>query len=243
MPSLGRELVLLVTHQKLVPECREDAGEFVQSVLQELSRKGYTVHLARDFVSAECNYYRAHATNERPSATAQSVLACLENALQRDWLDWDCLRTAHRAAPDSAAVMRHFPWLQIPRDPSEVRLAAATNSLPVLELNLRWEGRIVRGMVSGSTPNFRGVPISDYAPTFSGNLHLWNPSATLRFRHQGAAWFEHTYAAETWRERYINKMDLPSYRTNQRILDDLHRELRPAVAPAPAGAKSKRTRA
>ena len=55
VPSLGRELVLLVTHEKLVPECREDAGEFVQSVLQELSRKGYTVHLARDFVSAECN--------------------------------------------------------------------------------------------------------------------------------------------------------------------------------------------
>jgi hypothetical protein len=134
--------------------------------------------------------------------------------------------------------MRHFPWLQIPRDPTEVRLAAATNSLPVLELTVRWEGRVVRGLVAAGTPKFRGVPISDYAPTFSGKLYLWNPSATLRLRHQGATLFEHSYAAEAWREHYINKMDLPSYRTNQRTLDDLHRDLRPAAAPAPAGAKS-----
>lgn len=240
---LGRDLVLLVKHEKLVPACRREAGEFVQSVLQELSLKGYTVHLAREFVSAECDYYRAHATNDAPAATTRAVLACLEDSLRRGWLDWDCLRAAHHAAPDSAAVMRHFPWLHIARDPSEVRLAAATNSLPVLELAIRWEGGAVRGIAAFSTPKFRGVPISDYAPTYTGTTHIWNPSATLRFRQGGATVFVHNYPAEEWRKQYINKTDLPSHRTNQKILDDLHRDLRPAAAPAPAGVRSKKRRA
>jgi hypothetical protein len=240
---LGRDLVLFVKHEKLVPECREDAGEFVQSILQMLSRKGYTVHLAREFVSAECDYYRANATNEVSPATAQAVRACLEDSLRRNWLDWDCLRAVHRAAPDSAAVMRHFPWLQIPRDSSEVQLAATTNSLPVLELNLRWEGVAVRGIAALGTSRFGGVPLSDYTPTYTGTTYLWNPSATLRLLHGEATVFEQSYPGEARRKQYINKTDLPSYRTNWKILDDLQRELRPAGASAPSGAKLKKKRA
>ena len=235
----GRDLVLSVHHEKMVPECRPATGELVQSVLQELLLKGFVVHLSREYVESERDYYRAHAANEAPAATAQAVLACLDASVKRGAFDWECLRDAHTAAPDSAAVMRHFPWLHPRLDGSSVRLAAATNNLPVLELNLRWEGLPARSIVASGTPKLRGVAVSDYAPVFFGTTQIWNIPATLRLRQGGTVLFERTYPAESWKTHYINSTDMPHYRTNQKILEDLRANLRPPPPAQPAGGKSR----
>ncbi len=237
----GRDLVLHVRHEHMVPECRPETGELVQSVLQELLIKGFVVHLSREYVEAEISYYREHATNEAPAATAQAVLACLDGSLKRGVLDWSCLRAAHTAAPDSAAVMRNFPWLHPRLDGSTVRLAAATHNLPVLELTLTWEGLPVRSIVAFGTPKLRDVTLGDHAPVYFGTTHVWNIPATLRLRQGGTVVFERTYPAEAWKKQYINSSDMPHYRMTQKILEDLHANLMPPQ-PRPPGGKSRKTK-
>jgi hypothetical protein len=224
----SRDIVLQVHHEKMIPECRNEAGELVQTVVQELLRKGYVVHFSREYVEAERAYYRDHLTNEIPPETAKAVLACLDGSLKTGMLEWECLRAAHRAAPDSAAVMRNFPWLHPRLDGSAVKLAPASNSFPVVELNLTWEGLPVRSTVASGTPKLRGVPVSDYSPVFFGTTYLWNIPAIVRVRQGGVILMEQSYAAEPWKQQYVNSSDTPHYRTNQRILADLRNNLMPA---------------
>ena len=238
----SRDIVFQVRHEKMVPECRAETGEVVQSVLQELLSKGYVVHFSREYVEAERAYYREHLTNEQPAATAQAVFACLDHSLKTGVLDWECLRAAHRAAPDSAAVMRNFPWLHPRLDGSVVKLAAVSNSLPVVELVLTWEGLPFRSTVASSTPKIGGVAVSDYSQVYFGTTHLWNIPGTLRVRQGGTIVFERNYAAEPWKKNYIGSTDTPHYRTNQKILEDLQIHLMPAPAPSATGKSKKKAK-
>ncbi|HYV27785.1 MAG TPA: hypothetical protein VFA77_09645 [Candidatus Eisenbacteria bacterium] len=238
----SRDIVLQVRHEKMIPECRNETGELVQSVLQELLHKGYVVHFSREYVEAERAYYRDHVTNELPAATAKAVLACLDGSLKTGVLDWECLRAAHRAAPDSAAVMRNFPWLHPRLDGSVVKLAPVSNSFPVVELTLTWEGLPVRSTVALGTPRIDGVSVSDYSPVFFGTTYLWNIPATLRVRQGGAILIERHYAAEPWKKQYVNSSDTPHYRTNQKILEDLRTSLMPAPTQAAPGKARKKAK-
>ena len=64
-----RALVLDIRHRKMNLNCRTEAAEIVQFVIQELQMADYTIFLSRDYVQAEREYYLAHTTNEAPAAT------------------------------------------------------------------------------------------------------------------------------------------------------------------------------
>ena len=227
----GRALVLDLRHQDMNLNCRSEAGEIVQSVIQELNLANYTVFLSRYYVQAERDYYRAHTTNEAPAATARAVLACLESSLARGDFDWPCLREAARAAPDSLAVIRNFPWLHTVRDPRKLRLASAeAASLPVLQLDIVWDGRVSRGTAALNAPRWGGISLGEDR-VYQGVGHIWNIAATLRLRQGDRVIFEEEYPAEEWQKLYINNTGLPHYRTNQRILEDLQAGLKPPAAP------------
>ena len=233
----GRALVLDVRHRKMNLHCRSEAAEVVQSVLQQLLLAGYSVFLSRDYVQAERDYYRAHTTNEAPAATARAVLACLESSLARGDFDWSCLRDATRAAPDSLAVSRSFPWLHTVQDPKKLRLAPAdTASLPVLQLDIEWEGRESRGTAAINAPRWGGISLGENR-VYQGVGRIWNIAATLRLRQGDQVLFEKEYPAEEWQKLYINNTGLPHYRTTQKILTDLEAGLKP---PAALPAKKKK---
>ena len=233
----NRALVLDIRHRKMNLNCRTEAAEIVQSVLQQLLLADYTVFLSRDYVQAEREYYRAHTTNEAPAATARAVLACLDSSLARGDFDWSCLRDAARAAPDSLAVTRNFPWLHTLRDPRKLRLAPAEAvSWPVLQLDIVWDGRASRGTAALNAPRWGGTSLGENR-VYQGVGHIWNIAATLRLRQGGRVMFEKEYPAEEWQKLYINNTGLPHYRTNQKILEDLQAGLKP---PAPAEGKKKK---
>ena len=234
----GRALVLDIRHQRMNLNCRSEAAEIVQSVLQQLLLADYTVFITRDYVQAERDYYRAHSTSEAPAATARAVLACLESSLARGDFDWSCLRDAARAAPDSLAVSRNFPWLHTLRDPKKLRLVPAdTSSLPVLQLDIEWDGRASRGTAAINAPKWGGTSLGENR-VYQGVGHVWNISATLRLRQGDRVLFEKEYPAEDWQKLYINNTGLPHYRTNQKILADLEAGLKPPAPPV--GRKKKR---
>ncbi len=227
----NRTLVLDIRHRQENVNCRTEAAEIVQSVLQQLLLADYTVFLSRDYVQAERDYYRVHATNEAPAATARAVLACLESSLTRGDFDWSCLRDAARAAPDSLAVSRNFPWLYAVRDPQKLRLASAeAASLPVLQLDIVWDGRASRGTAALNAPRWGGTSLGENR-VYQGVGHIWNIAATLRFRQGERVLFEKEYPAEEWQKLYINNTGLPHYRTNQKILEDLQLGLKPPAVP------------
>ena len=235
----GRALVIDIRHQRMNLNCRSEAAEIVQSVLQQLLLAGYTVFLSRDYVQAERDYYRAHTTNEAPAATARAVLACLESSLARGDFDWSCLRDATRAAPDSLAVSRNFPWLHTLRDPKTLRLAPADATLlPVLQLDIEWDGRASRGTAAINAPRWGGTSLGENR-VYRGVGQIWNIAATLRLRQGDRLLFEKEYPAEEWQKLYINNTGLPHYRTNQKILEDMQAGLKPPV-PTTAGKKKKR---
>lgn len=226
-----RALVLDLRHQRMNLNCRSEAAEIVQSIIQELNLANYTVFLSRDYVQAERDYYRAHTTNEAPAATARAVLACLESSLARGDFDWSCLRDAARSAPDSLAVTRNFPWLHTLRDPRKLRLASAdAASLPVLQLDIEWDGRASRGTAALNAPRWGGTSLGENR-VYQGVGHIWNIAATLRLRQGDRVVFEKEYPAEEWQKLYINNTGLPHYRTNQKILEDLQAGLKPPAAP------------
>jgi len=226
-----RALVLDIRHRQVNVNCRTEAAEIVQSVLQQLLLADYTVFLSRDYVQAERDYYRAHTTNEAPAVTACAVLACLESSLDRGDFDWSCLRDAARAAPDSLAVSRNFPWLHAVRDPRKLHLASAdAASLPVLQLDIVWDGRASRGTSAINAPRWGGISLGENR-VYQGVGHIWNIAATLRLRQGDRVMFEKEYPAEEWQKLYINNTGLPHYRTNQKILEDLHAGLKPPAAP------------
>jgi hypothetical protein len=234
-----KSIVLRVRHEKLRPECRNDAAEFVQTVFNEFVRADYTIQLEREFVESEVAYYRANLTNENRRATAEGVVACLDASLKAGALDWDCLRAVHLAAPDSAAVTRNLPWLHLLRDHSQIRLAdRSAASLPMLELAVRWSVRPVQG-TSVSSVNIRGVKQPALTTTYSGTTHLSNLDVTLRPREKGATLFERHYPEESWKRSYVGPWETPFYVIDQRILLDLRAGLK-APPPSPDPKKKKK---
>ena len=108
----------------------------------------------------------------------------------------------------------------------------------MLQLDITWGGRPTRGIAALNAPRWGGTSLG-VDRVYFGRGFIWNVNATLRLRRGDAVLFERNYPAEAWKETYINNTDLPIYRTNQRILEDLKTGLQPPLVP-PASKKKKK---
>ena len=236
----NKNVVLDIRHEKLSAAARTEASELVQSVVKELLYAGYTIHFSRAFVESEVAYYQKHLTNELPRAIAEGVLTNLETALKTGEFNWDDLRALHRAAPDSAVVTRHLPWLAAVGDPQRLRLAdPGDRALPVLELAVRWNSIVVRGTFVGWGSAIRGNRGHDDRLVNVGEVLLWNIHSDLRLRRDGTIVFEKNYPEVPWKKLYVSVMEHPIYINQQKILADLKTGLK-APPPPPAKGKAKK---
>jgi hypothetical protein len=229
-----KALVLDVRQENLRPECRRQASELFQAVLQELLASGTAIYFSKAFVSAEAEYYRINLTNEVSRSTIENLLRSLEEALKQGAFDWQRLHELHVSAPDSDVVSRNLPWLSPGLEVGMIRLASdAQAALPILELTFRWSGKPMRGIVVSSGPGTR-------TDIYSGKGQAWKVDAALRLRQGETNRVTRSYSAPVWKARYDDMVSRPLSVTTQLILQDLKTGLTPP--PAPPDLKSKKTK-
>jgi len=236
LPS--REVVLDVRHKWFEFGTREDACEFVATLINLLTEANYTVRLSDDFVRQEINYYREYQNQEVPVELSKGLMNCLEQSRASGVLDWECFKGDFSRDVQNYVKQRHLPWMAPPLKPNMLALAKPgdTNSA-CLSLTLEWTGRDARGAVlySRGPRTFPGE-----SALIQGKRKVWAFSAVMRLTKGSETSFEKTYQREEWKKSYSSAFEQPLWKTSEAILQDIKIGLRPKPAPALDTKKSKK---
>jgi hypothetical protein len=239
LQSPSHELVLDVRHKWFEFGARQDACEFLATLINLLAQANYTVHLSDDFIQQEINYYREYLNQEVPVELSKGLLGCLEQSRAAGVLDWDCFKGDFSRGVQNSTKQRHLPWMAPPFKPNAITLARPNDTnYARLSLTLEWTGRDSRGAVlySRGPRTFPGESI-----LLQGKGKLWAFSAVMRLTKGGESLFEKTYQREEWKKSYSSAFEQPLWKTSEAILQDIKIGLRPAPA-APADTKKTRKR-
>lgn len=238
LQSPSHEVVLDVRHKWFEFGTRQDACEFVATLINLLTEANYTVRLSDDFVRQEINYYREYQSQEVPIELSKGILNCLEQSRASGVLDWDCFKGDFSRDVQSYVKQRHLPWMAPPLKPNTLTLAKPgdTNSA-CLSLTLQWVGRDSRGAVLYS----RGPrTLPGETVLLQGKRKVWAFSAVMRLTKGTETLFEKTYQREEWKNSYSSAFEQPLWKTSEAILQDIKIGLRPKPAPPAETKKSKK---
>ena len=219
------ELVLNVRHEGVKPSARRDAGEFVLMVIRELTHKGFTVHVSREYLAQEIAYYEKFADEERYPAISKAVLAGLTKAEETGAFDWDIFRKIAAPEDDPIATYDYFPWLSPPATASRVRLESTNSAkLPTLRVVTRWDGKTARGRAAIAGRETAGARFREWKGIAeSGERTEWRFAAALRLSASNETKFEKFYLWEPWVAQAVNYH--PVGITSAKVLGDLRRGL------------------
>jgi hypothetical protein len=236
LPS--HEVVLDVRHKRFELGARQDACEFVATLINFLAEANYTIDLSDDFIRQEINYYREYQNQEVPIELSKGLLDCLEQSRASGVLDWNCFKGDFSRGVQNSTRQRHLPWMAPPLRPNAITLARpnATNSA-CLSLTLEWTSRDARGAVqySRGPRTFPGESV-----LVQGKAKLWAFSAVMRLTKGSETLFEKTYPREEWKNSYSSAFEQPLWKTSEAILQDIKIGLRPKPAPPAETKKSKK---
>jgi len=234
----SHEVILDVRHKWFEFSARQDACEFLATLINLLALANYTVRLSDDFVRQEINYYREYQNQEVPIELSKGLLDCLERSRVSGVLDWDCFKGDFSRGVQNATKQRHLPWMAPPLKPNALTLARPDNTnLACLSLTLEWTGRDSQGGVlySRGPHTFPGESV-----LVQGRGKLWAFSAVMRLTKGSETLFEKTYQREEWKKSYSSAFEQPLWKTSEAILQDIKIGLRPKPAPPADTTKSKK---
>jgi hypothetical protein len=235
LPS--QDLVLDLHQDSLEYGARQDAGEFLASVLNLLLRANYTVRLSDRFIQDEITYYRANQSRELPVEMSAAILSCLERARASGVLDWDCFKWDFSQSSTLTAVGRNLPWMAPPITANAVSLAGTHDTnLACLHLSLKWTGQNYGGAVEHAR---RPGGLPGETVLTEGQKMLWAFDAVVRLANEGQTLFEKEYPREEWRRTYATIYEQPLWKTSQAVLQDLATGLKAKPVPVSEPGKTK----
>jgi hypothetical protein len=235
LPS--HEVVLDVRHKSFEFGTRQDACEFLATLINLLTEANYKVRLSDNFIRQEINYYREYQTQEVPIELSKGILNCLEQSRASGVLNWDCFKGDFIRGVQNYIKQRHLPWTAPPLKPDALTLAGPDTNSPCLSLTLEWTGLNSRGAVlySRGPRTFPGE-----SSLVQGKGKIWAFSAVMRLTKGTETLFEKSYQREEWKKSYSSAFEQPLWKTSEAILQDIKIGLRPKPAPPTDTKKSKK---
>jgi hypothetical protein len=233
----SHEVVLDVRHKWFEFTARQDACEFLATLINFLAQANYTVRLSDDFIRQEIDYYREYQNQEVPVELSKGLLDCLERSRASGVLDWDCFKGDFSRDVQNSTRQRHLPWMAPPLKPVALTLARPDTNLACLSLTLEWAGRDSRSAVLYSR-GARAFP--GESTLIQGKRKVWAFSAVMRLTKGTETLFEKTYPREEWKKSYSSAFEQPLWKTSEAILQDIKIGLRPKPVPPADTKKSKK---